>query len=81
MCVNSHIRGVAHLGNLISVSILVASQWVCLNFVGVVFVSVSFKIGLLCVCINCHIGAWRLVWHGLVVELVAPLLWIDCGCG
>ena len=45
--------GVAHLGNLISVSIVVASQWVWLNSVGVVCMSVSITEALdaLCVCV------------------------------
>ena len=46
-----HVGGVAHLGNLIIVSTVVASQWVWLNSVGVVCVSVSITKALLCVCV------------------------------
>ena len=48
--------GVAHLGNLISVSIVVASQWVWLNSVGMVCMSVSITKALdaLCVCVCVH---------------------------
>ena len=80
--------GVAHLGNLISVSIVVASQWVWLNSVGVVCMSVSITKALdalLCVCV-CMLVLTGGVAHlgnliSVSIVLASQWVWLDCGCG